>query len=108
MKPGNSDPLPPDLAAELAVLETMPDETIDTSDMPEVVDWAGAERGRFYRPKKVQKTLRIDADVLAWFEAQGPGHLTRMNQALRAVMLLELRRERMRAAHRVTADAASK
>jgi hypothetical protein len=31
-----------------------------------------------------------------------------MNQALRAVMLLELRRERMRAAHRETANAGSK
>jgi uncharacterized protein (DUF4415 family) len=94
MKKGNSDPLPPDLAAELAALEVMPDVTIDTSDMPEVQDWSGAQRGRFYKPKKLQKTLRIDADVLAWFEAQGPGHLTRMNRALRATMLLEIRRKK--------------
>jgi uncharacterized protein (DUF4415 family) len=94
MKKGNSDPLPPDLAAELAALEAMPDETIDTSDIPEVRDWSGAVRGQFYKPRKLQKTLRIDADVLAWFEAQGPGHLTRMNQALRAAMLREIRRKR--------------
>ena len=58
MKKGNSDPLPPDLAAELAALEVMPDVTIDTSDMPEVQDWSGAQRGRFYKPKKLQKTLK--------------------------------------------------
>nr|WP_294513296.1 BrnA antitoxin family protein [uncultured Rhodopila sp.] len=94
MKKGNSDPLPPDLAAELATLEAMPDDTIDTSDIPEVRDWSGAVRGQFYKPRKLQKTLRIDADVLAWFEAQGPGHLTRMNQALRAAMLREIRRKK--------------
>jgi uncharacterized protein (DUF4415 family) len=94
MKKGNSDPLPPELAVELSSLEDMPDDTIDTSEMPELRDWSGAQRGRFYKPRKLQKTLRIDADVLAWFEAQGPGHLTRMNRALRATMLSEIRREK--------------
>ncbi len=28
--------------------------------------------------------LRLDADVLDWFRAQGKGHLTRMNAVLRA------------------------
>jgi len=81
MRKGNSEPLSPKLAAELAALEALPDDTVDTLDIPEVRDWSGAERGRFYRPRKVQKTLRIDADVLAWFEAQGAGHLTRMNRS---------------------------
>ena len=65
MRKGISDPLPPDLAAELAALDAMPDDTIDTSEMPEVHDWSRAVRGRFYKPRKVQKTLGIDADVLA-------------------------------------------
>ena len=25
-------------------------------------------RGKFYRPKKVQRTLRLDADILEYFE----------------------------------------
>lgn len=29
----------------------VPDSKIDTSDIPEVTDWTGAERGKFYRPK---------------------------------------------------------
>jgi uncharacterized protein (DUF4415 family) len=33
---------------------------------------------------KASVSLRIDADVLAWFKAQGPGYQTRMNAVLRA------------------------
>ena len=33
---------------------------------------------------KASISLRLDADVLAWFRAQGPGYQTRMNAVLRA------------------------
>jgi uncharacterized protein (DUF4415 family) len=46
-----------------------------------------AEVGSLYRPIKKPVTLRIDADVLAWFKKQGPGYQTRINRALRKVML---------------------
>ena len=46
-----------------------------------------AEVGTWYRPIKKPVTLRIDADVLAWFKKQGPGYQTRINRALRNVML---------------------
>ena len=29
-------------------------------------------------------SLRVDADVLEWFQAQGPGYQTRLNAVLRA------------------------
>jgi hypothetical protein len=35
-------------------------------------------------PPKTSISLRIDADVLAWFKAQGPGYQKRMNMVLRA------------------------
>ena len=35
-------------------------------------------------PAKEAISLRIDADVLEWFKAQGPGYQTRMNAVLRA------------------------
>ena len=35
---------------------------------------------------KRQMTLRLDADVLAWFRNQGAGYQTRINQLLRAYM----------------------
>jgi uncharacterized protein (DUF4415 family) len=33
---------------------------------------------------KASVSLRVDADVLAWFKAQGPGYQTRINAVLRA------------------------
>ena len=35
-------------------------------------------------PPKASISLRIDADVLAWFKAQGVGYQTRINAVLRA------------------------
>jgi len=35
-------------------------------------------------PPKAAISLRIDADVLAWFKAQGVGYQTRINAVLRA------------------------
>jgi uncharacterized protein (DUF4415 family) len=69
--------------AELDALAALPDDQIDTSDIPEVTDWTGARRGVFYRPIKEQVTLRLDADLLHWFRAKGDGYQTRINAALR-------------------------
>ena len=33
---------------------------------------------------KAAISLRVDADVLEWFKAQGPGYQTRINSILRA------------------------
>ena len=33
---------------------------------------------------KTSISLRVDADVLQWFKAQGPGYQTRINAVLRA------------------------
>lgn len=35
-------------------------------------------------PAKASIALRVDADVLEWFKAQGPGYQTRMNAVLKA------------------------
>jgi uncharacterized protein (DUF4415 family) len=45
------------------------------------------EMAEMYRPIKRPVTLRLDADVIAWFKAKGRGYQTRINRALRAVML---------------------
>ena len=86
MKQGSSDRLTPAQQAELEALEALPDDKIDTRDIPEVRDWSGARRGLFFRPIKQQLTLRIDADVIAWFKRHTPhgeGYQTRINRALR-------------------------
>jgi uncharacterized protein (DUF4415 family) len=46
-----------------------------------------AEVGSLYRPIKKAVTLRLDADVLAWFKKPGRGYQTRINRALRGVMM---------------------
>jgi len=38
------------------------------------------------KPVKVAISLKIDADILAWFKSQGSGYQTRINQTLRKVM----------------------
>lgn len=73
----------PEQEARLRALAAMPDDTIDFSDIPEITDWTGAVRGKFYRPVKRQITLRLDADVVDFFEASGRGYQTRINAALR-------------------------
>lgn len=47
-----------------------------------------ARRGLKPAPPKESISLRIDADVLEWFKAQGPGYQTRMNAVLRAFKTL--------------------
>lgn len=82
-KKGNAQPLTPGLQAELDALAAMPDSEIDTSDMPPINDWTHAVRGPFYRPIKRPLSLRLDADVIDWFQRQGQGYQTRMNSVLR-------------------------
>lgn len=79
-------------AAELKRLAAKKDEQIDFSDIPEQVDWSGATIGKFYRPVKQQVTLRIDADVLAWFKAQGGKYQTAVNKALREHVVRQRRK----------------
>jgi uncharacterized protein (DUF4415 family) len=86
MKKAGSRPLTRAQVAEVKALAAMSDDAIDTADVPELPDWTNAERGRFYRPVKQQLTLRLDADVVAWFKAHaetGEGYQTRINRALR-------------------------
>jgi len=59
-----------------------------TEDAPATTpaDWADAlaHRGLPLPARKEQIALRVDADVLAWYRAQGAGWQTRMNAVLRA------------------------
>lgn len=47
-----------------------------------------------YKPVKRPVTLRLDADVMAWFQRGGRGYQTRINQALRKVMIEDRRKAR--------------
>jgi uncharacterized protein (DUF4415 family) len=54
----------------------------DADDAMEEIDWATSELPKPRR--KEHASLRLDADVLAWFRAQGPGYQTRINAVLRS------------------------
>ena len=82
------------IVEELARVAAMPDDQIDLSDVPEVTDWSGGVVGKYYRPIKKPLTIRIDADVLAWFKRQGSGYQTRMNRVLREAMVSRIRRRK--------------
>jgi uncharacterized protein (DUF4415 family) len=87
--------LTPEIIAELDALAAMPDDTIDLSDMPEVTDFTGWVRGKFYRPVKKQVTLRLDADLIEWFKAKqggARGYQTAINAALRKAVEGERRK----------------
>ena len=83
------DEIPPISEQRLAEMRTRALGAIDVSDIPEWSEsnFARAVRGRFYRPVKQQVTAKVDADVVAWLKAQGPGYQTRMNAILRKAML---------------------
>jgi uncharacterized protein (DUF4415 family) len=73
--------------AELEALARVPDSAIDYSDAPAVSRLPREVHvGRFYRPVKQQISLRVDADVLAWFRSQGGKYQTYMNHVLRQEM----------------------
>jgi len=97
MKKGASRKLTPEQRSELKSLATLSDDAIDTSDAPELLDWSDAERGLFYRPVKQQLTLRLDADVVAWFKrhaTSNEGYQTRINRALREYAQEQAKRTR--------------
>ena len=86
MKKRHSNPVPPEIQAEIDALAALPEDKIKTDDIPEVQDWSGAKRGLFYRPIKRQITLRLDADLIDWFKTHhlpDEGYQTSINRALR-------------------------
>ena len=68
---------------ELNLLANLPDDEIDTSDIPEQTNWNNAQVGRFYSATH-QSSVKLDNDVLAWFKAKsGRNYQQLINQALR-------------------------
>ena len=53
---------------------------------PKIVEAYRRTRGRQKAPRKVVTTIRLDAQVVEHFKAQGKGWQTRINEALRKVI----------------------
>ncbi len=56
------------------------------ADEPENPDLSAEDLHRWYRALKTPVTIRMDAEVLAWFKRGGRGYQTRINMALRKLM----------------------
>ena len=70
-------------------VKTMRDEDIDLSDIPDQskrTDWRRVS-DLVPEENKQQITLRLDAEVLAFFKATGKRYQSRINAALREYML---------------------
>jgi len=72
MKREISSKLSPEQFARLERLSALPDDAIDTSDIPEVRDWTGAKRGLFYTGPGDKVAIGVDAEVVSWFRSQSP------------------------------------
>lgn len=78
----------PEMEKRLKRLERKPDLEIDLTD-PDAPDSSQSEewvRGRFFRPIKKPISIRVDLEVLDWFQKQEDKYQTLMNQALREYM----------------------
>ena len=81
----SSKPFSSEELAQLAKLEAMSDEDIDTSDIPEMTDEQWANARRYVRPVKQPVTIRLDAEVVGWFKehAGDRPYQTEINRVLR-------------------------
>jgi len=73
----------------LRKLAAMPDSEIDTTDIPEwtVEDFdRSVPFSRLYKPRKLQITTRIDADVVEWLKSSESPYQSRLNNILRIAM----------------------
>lgn len=81
---------------EVEAIAAIPDDQIDTSDIPELTEdqMRRAVRGLMYRPIKKPVTMRLDADVIDWLKQDGPGYQTKANYLLRREMMRSHLRKR--------------
>ena len=78
-----------DQKRQLEYTANLPDDQIDTSDLPELTDEQLRNRTVYINlvpvpgTKKKSVTIRLDDDMVKWFKKQGKGWQTKMNWVLR-------------------------
>ena len=93
------------IKSDLARIDKLRDDDLDYSDIPELDEDVFSQPLVPWPPRKASITIRVDADVLAWFKDQGRGYQTRINQVLRRYMDVAARskpRTRQRAPRRTS------
>lgn len=74
---------------ELKYLNSLSDEHIDYSDIPEIDFTQLGEPviGKFYRPIKKQISIRLDMDVLDWLKSKSSKYQSLINKICRLYYL---------------------
>ena len=74
---------------QLEALDKIPDDEIDFSDIPSITDWSGFRMGLFYRPRWRDFSLKLNENIMDWFEgelADGEPLAEAVNNALASEM----------------------
>ncbi len=71
-------------AERMKKLNEIKDEDIDYTEIPELGDSFWENAVIEYPERKKPVTLRLDADILAWFKSKGKGYQTKINAVLRS------------------------
>ena len=79
----NEDVTPTISRTDWARVDGMCEEDIDSSDIPPLPEEFFANAKWRMPPKQVTVTVNVEADTLAWFQAQGKAYKQRMTAALR-------------------------
>jgi uncharacterized protein (DUF4415 family) len=91
--PTKTADLTPEMIEELEALAALPEDQIDTDDIPEapIENMRQGVRGPYYRALKTPITIRLDADVVAWFKetAESGKYQSEINRVLRQHMTEE-------------------
>ncbi len=82
------------MRAELEALKYIEPDLTDPEN-PETTDFSGFVRGKFYRPRKEQVTIRFDADVLDWFRRADMKYQTLINVVCREYMMRHMQKINM-------------
>ena len=77
--------------AELLAIRNLPDDQIDTSDSPEILDWWNAVRVAVYQPVKRDVTVKLDEYVIDWSKDNAED----WQEAISQVLLEHIRQQRL-------------
>ena len=69
-----------------AALETMDDESIDYSDIPPLTEEFFEKATLRIPVSQAHQLVKIDQDILNWFQSQGEEYITSINSVLRRYM----------------------
>lgn len=66
-------------------------EKFDNYEMKEEYDFSGGVRGRFYKPKKIPTTLRLDDDIVLYFKKRASEEKVPYQTLINAFLRKELK-----------------